>query len=404
MGEHQDRGAAASLGTTQTSPPGFGVPLGRIGGIAIRAQWSVVVIGALVAWSLATGWLDTDRDIQASAAWIGGVCGAVLFLASLLAHELSHSLVARRHGVVVRSITLWLLGGVALMERDAPNARAALQIAIAGPLASFAIAAGAGGVAWGLDAADPVSAVFVVAAAVAEWLAILNAALGAFNLLPGAPLDGGRVLRAWFWSRTGDRLGSQVRAARAGRTLARILIAFGVVEFAFGAGLSGLWIAFIGWFVHGSATREETDAQLQSALGTASIADLMTVDPITVEPDLTITAFVERYLLRHRSAYPVVDDGRLVGMISLPDVRSVDPTTRDTTRVCDVMTPRSRCAVAAPSLPATDWLQDPRSIGRLVVVDDAERVVGIVTPTDLVRVAQFAVATGATREVPSPRR
>lgn len=379
------------------------MPLGRINGIEIRAQWSVVVIGGLVAWSLAAGWLDSDLDISASAAWIGGVCGAMLFLASLLAHELSHSLVARRHGVVVRSITLWLLGGVALMERDAPDARAALRIAIAGPLASFAIATGTGGVAWGLDAADPTSSFVIVAAAVAEWLAILNAALGAFNLLPGAPLDGGRVLRAWFWSRTGDRLGSQIRAARAGRTLARILIAFGIIEFAFGAGLSGLWIAFIGWFVHGSATREETDAQLQSALATATIAELMTTDPITVEPDLTIADFLERYLLRHRSAYPVVDGGRFLGMITLPDVRAVHPAGRDSTQVRDVMTPRSQCAIAAPSMRATDWLRDPRSIDRLIVIDEADRVVGIVTPTDLVRVAQFVVETGAAREAPSAR-
>ena len=359
-------------------------------------QWSVAVIGALVAWSLAAGWLDADGDIGSVAAWIGGICGAVLFLSSLLAHELSHSLVARRHGVEVSSITLWLLGGVALMERDAPDARAALRIAIAGPMASFAIAAGAGGVAWGLNAAEPESTVLVVAAAVAEWLAILNAALGAFNLLPGAPLDGGRVLRAWFWSRTGDRLGSQVRAARAGRTLARILIAVGIVEFALGAGLSGLWIAFIGWFVHGAAAREEAEALLQSALGNATIAALMTSDPIVVGPDLTIAEFVEQFLLRHRSAYPVVDDDRLVGLITLPGVRAVPPTRRDATRVRDVMTPRSQCAIAPPNLPAVEWLRDPRSIDRLIVVDQAERVVGIVTPTDLVRVAQFAVATGAT--------
>ncbi len=400
MGEYRNRDSAAQLAPTPADRPALGIPLGRIGGIEIRAQWSVVVIGALVAWSLAAGWLDSGRDISASAAWIGGVCGAVLFLASLLAHELSHSLVALRHGVVVRSITLWMLGGVALMERDAPDARAALRIAIAGPLASFAIAVGTGGVAWGLNAAEPSSTPVVVAAAVAEWLAILNAALGAFNLLPGAPLDGGRVLRAWFWSRSGDRLGSQVRAARAGRTLARILIAVGIVEFAFGAGLSGLWIAFIGWFVHGSAAREETDARLQSALGAATIAELMTTNPIVVAPDLTIAEFVEQYLLRHRSAYPVVDSSRLVGMITLPAVRAVPPTLRDATRVSDVMTPRAKCAVAAPSLSAAEWLRDPRSIDRLIVVDDAERVVGIVTPTDLVRVAQFAVVTGTTPQLP----
>jgi Zn-dependent protease/CBS domain-containing protein len=372
-----------------------GLQIGRIVGIAIRVQWSLLIVFALIATSLATGLVpDVIDHVSPLTAWIAGVVGATCFLLSLLAHELSHSVVAKRHGVGVHSITLWLLGGVARIDRDPPDARAALRIAIAGPLMSLALAGGFAGVATALDAAGD-DGIWTAGTTVFGWLALMNAMLAIFNLLPGAPLDGGRVLRAWFWHRSGDRLGSQARAARAGRTLARLMIAVGIVELAFGAGAAGLWLALVGWFVLSAASAEELDAELRMELGGVRVARIMTPDPVTVPPTMTITALVEELLLQHRSAYPVVGPSGLVGLVTLQDVRRVLPDHRATTTVERIMTPLAACATAAPDDEVIETLAALGGPRRLLVVDD-DRLVGIVTPTDITRVVE-AVHLAAAR-------
>jgi Zn-dependent protease/CBS domain-containing protein len=369
--------------------PATGFRLGSVRGIEVRAQWSLLILAALIATSIALGLLPTsDEQIDRLSAWVGGVAGALLFVASLLTHELSHSLVARRRGVRVSSITLWLLGGIARLERDAPDARAELRIAIAGPLASFALAGVFGTAALGVSTLGEADAVRV-AVDVLSWLALMNLMLGAFNLLPGAPLDGGRVLRAWFWRRSGDRLSSQARAARAGRTLAHVLIAVGLVEFALGAGLPGLWLAFLGWFVLSAANAEELDADVRRALGGVRLGRLMTPDPVTVTSDLSLAELVERFLLRHRSSYPVVDAGEVRGLVELADVRRVPVEQHASTTVAQVMTPLERCAIAAPDDEAVEALARIGSHARVLVLEGG-RLVGILTPTDLARLAAAA--------------
>jgi Zn-dependent protease len=229
---------------------GDGIPLGRIAGIRVAASWTLLIVVALLVLGLAGGVFPREYP-RLAASWylVAALAGAVLFLASLLAHELAHALVARRAGVQVESITFWLFGGVARLGGDAGTATAALWIALVGPLTSLALGGVFAAATAGLRGAGAPAAV----AGVPGWLAWTNLGLALFNLLPGAPLDGGRVLRALLWMRSGDRDRSAITAARAGRVLGIVLVGLGIFQIFSGLGASGLWVAFIGWFLGGAA-------------------------------------------------------------------------------------------------------------------------------------------------------
>ena len=202
------------------------IPIGRIAGFRVKANWSVLVILWLFTWSLASTLPDTSPGYPKAAYWVAGLSGALVLLASLLAHELTHAFFARRAGVTVEGVTLWLFGGVTRLGGEARTPREAFRIAVSGPLMSVVLAAVFGAVAFGLGAVG----VAPVVVGVAWWLAGINLVLGLFNLLPGAPLDGGRVLKAYLWRRTGDPVRAGVGAARAGRVVAFILIGAGLVD------------------------------------------------------------------------------------------------------------------------------------------------------------------------------
>lgn len=243
-----------------------------------------------------------------------------------------------------------------------------------------------GAISAGLGATVDASTTGELAALVTGWLATINGLLAFFNLLPGAPLDGGRVLRAWYWHRSGDRLESQRRAARAGKGLAKLLIGVGLVEFAFGAGAAGLWLAFIGWFVLSAAAAEELDAVLRSELGDVRIEQLMTRDPATVAPNLAVPDLIDEFLHHSRSAYPVVDGTELVGLVTLAEVRRLPVARREQTTVADIMVPLAQCPVVGAEDPIVDALRVLGGPARLLVVEhrapaQRPRLVGIVTPT-----------------------
>ena len=228
----------------------------------------------------------------------------MLFLASLLAHELAHSLVARRNGIEVESIVLWLLGGVAQLKGEAKTPGADFRIAIVGPLTSFALAVifglAAGGVSWLGTAGLPFG--------VLAYLAATNAMLAVFNLIPAAPLDGGRVLRAALWRWRGNRQAAAVSAARAGRFVGFALIALGVLQVVTGFGLGGVWLALIGWFVVSAATAEEQQARLSGQLAGVAVGQVMTAMPVVVDANLTVEEFIARVALTQPfSTYPLVD-------------------------------------------------------------------------------------------------
>ena len=223
--------------------------LGRIAGIQVGVHWSVFAVAALIAWTLAAYVLpELQPDYGAVSYWSVGMVVALVFFMSLLAHEFGHSLVARRHGIRVDEITLWLLGGVSKLGADSATAGDEFRMAVIGPVISlglgFAFAAVAG------LAALAVVPDLVVAGLM--WLAVTNLLLGVFNLLPAFPLDGGRVLRAMLWERSGSRLRATETAARVGQACGFGLVALGVAEFLFG-GFTGLWMVLLGWFITQSA-------------------------------------------------------------------------------------------------------------------------------------------------------
>jgi Zn-dependent protease len=361
------------------------IPLARVAGFPVKVHWSVLVILWLFTWSLASTLPGTAKGYSPLAYWLAGACGALVLLASLLAHELAHAVVARRAGVAVGDVTLWLFGGVTTLGGEAKTPKAAFRIAIAGPATSLALAATFGAL---VAALHTVHAAPVVVG-VASWLAAINLVLGVFNLLPGAPLDGGRVLRAYLWRRHGDIVRAGIGAAHAGRVVAFILIALGLAEFVAGGVIGGVWLAFIGWFIFAASRDEETRITTRQLFAGVSVSNAMTARPHTAPGWLTVEDFIQRYVLGDRhSAYPVADrNGSIVGLVTLSQLRDVAPGRRSTTSVVDIALPLDAVPTAAPQEPLTALLERMGPVGprsRALVIDGGD-VVGIITPSDLTR-------------------
>ncbi|MCV7354807.1 site-2 protease family protein [Mycolicibacterium fluoranthenivorans] len=373
------------------------IPIGRIAGFAVRINWSVLVILWLFTWSLASTLPGAAPGYPQTAYWVAGICGALILLGSLLAHELTHAVLARRAGVTVSDVTLWLFGGVTRLGGDAKTPKEAFRIAVSGPLTSLAIAVVFGVTGYGLGALGAAP----ILVGVASWLAGINLMLGLFNLLPGAPLDGGRVLRAYLWRRYGDPVRAGVGAARVGRVLAFVLIALGLGEFLAGATVGGVWLVFLGWFIFAASREEEAQVRTQHAFDTVRVADVMTAHPHTAPGDITVEEFIARYLLGDRhSAYPVTDrDGSVIGLISLSVLRRIAPGRRTATLVREAAMPLSAVTTTTPDESVTALLQRlaAKSEHRALVVDSVGSggVVGIVTASDLTRLIEVYQLAGA---------
>ncbi|MGI5270203.1 site-2 protease family protein [Nonomuraea sp. CA-218870] len=367
------------------------IPLGRIYGIQVGMNISVLVIVAILVFGLAFGRFPLAfPDLPVAAYLAAGVVAALLFMASLLAHEVAHALMARRHGIEVARITLWLLGGLAELRGEPRSPRADLQIAVVGPLTSVA----AGLVFGAVAALVQVFGGPPLVVGLFVYLAAVNVLLAVFNLIPAAPLDGGRVLRAALWWRWGDRGRAAVAAARAGRVFGYALIAIGFTQIVFGAGFNGLWLALIGLFLVNAASAEEQQARLGSALRGVRVSDVMSADPVVSRPDETVAGLIEEVVLSRRlSTYPLVDrDGGFAGLVTLNRVRQVPPRARAATRLAEIACPPGEVPAATPEEPLMDLL--PRMAGcadgRAVVLDPGGRLVGLLTPTDVSRVIQTA--------------
>ena len=360
------------------------IRLAKVSGFPVSVHWSVLVILWLFTWSLASSLPRAAPGHSAGAYWLAGVIGAVVLLASLLAHELSHAVVARRAGIKVSGVTLWMLGGIASLGSEAKTPKTEFRVAVSGPVTSLTLAAVFAGVAAGLHALG----VAPIVVGVAWWLSGINLLLGLFNLLPGAPLDGGRILRAYLWRRHGDPVRAAVGAARAGRILGFTLIGLGLLELVTGALVSGVWMAFIGWFLLTAARTEETQVLTRQSLAGVRVADAMTAHPHTAPGGISVEDFIHRYLLGDRhSAYPVEGpDGSITGLITLAQLRGVAPNARATTLVRDAAIPLHQVPTAAPHEPLTALLERlaPKAGNRALVVD-AGHVVGIITATDITR-------------------
>jgi Zn-dependent protease/predicted transcriptional regulator len=333
-----------------------GIQLGRIDGIEVRVDWSLIIIFALVTISLGTGALPRWHPEWSSALrWFIAACAAILFFGSVLLHELSHALVGRRHGVPVQRITLFIFGGVAHLERDPTTPRAELFMAAVGPLTSIGI--GLASTLIGLALASPAISAFdtpeLAIAAMSPlatlllWLGPINLFLGIFNLVPGFPLDGGRVLRAALWWTTGDIVKATRWATAMGRAVGFVLIGLGVlIAFGFrvaffGRGLvSGLWLVLIGWFLHNAARASYQQLLIRRHLTSVPVREVMRPRSSTLAPGTTLSDFVRDYVMAsEQTSFPVVDGDALVGVIAAQNVRNVPRDAWSDVTVAEVMTP-----------------------------------------------------------------
>ncbi|MEV4086341.1 site-2 protease family protein [Nonomuraea fuscirosea] len=372
------------------------IPLGRIAGVQVGLNLSVLVIVVILVAGLALGRFPVVFPGYSPVVYLlAGLASAVLFLASLLAHELAHAVTARRHGIEVERITLWLLGGVAELRGEPRSPGADLKIAVVGPGASL-LAGVVFGVLAGLVAAAGGPALL---AGMFSYLAAVNVLLAVFNLIPAAPLDGGRVLRAALWARWGDRARAAIAAARAGRVFGYVLIALGFLQVVTGSGFEGLWLALIGLFLVNAASAEEQHARLGTALYGVRVGDVMSGPPVAAHPDETVSSLIEGVVMRQRlSTYPLVDEnGAFVGLVTLNRIRRVPPDRRPDTLLRDIACPPREVPQAAPEEALTDLLDRMGGCtdGRAVVLDQAGRLIGLITPTDISRVIQTAGLGGS---------
>jgi Zn-dependent protease len=345
-------------------------------------NWSLPLLAVLLATGLAGNSLPSNAPGYES--WAYGVTGsltALAFLAAVLAHELGHAVVARRQGLGVDGITLWALGGLTRIEGDAPSPAGELRISGIGPLVSLALGLGLGGVGLALGALGWSPLV----AAAFGWLGVINLILAVFNALPGAPLDGGRLLHAALWRHHGDRLRATETASRVGWFLGLAMVALGLVGFVF-SGFGGLWLALVGWFMMTASRAEQSQARLQQGLEGLTAIDLMTPDPVRGPGWVTVQAFTEDYALAsHPAAFPLdAWSGGLSGLVDVNQLRSVPPAQRGVRRVVDVAWPLSRVPVVRPERPALDvaTLMARGPSGRALVMD-GDRLLGIISPSDL---------------------
>ncbi len=367
--------------------------IGRFAGIQVGVNWSWLVVFALIVWTLYSGiFPETNPGLATGAYAAMAVVAAIAFFVSLLLHEYGHALVARHEGMEIDGITLWLFGGVARFRGMFPSAGAEFRIAIAGPLVSLALGVVFVLLAWlaGLpEAADGVLA----------WLGYINLVLLVFNLLPALPLDGGRVLRSALWSARGSFAWATRVAAWIGRAFGYLFIAAGLFLLIFQGVFSGAWLAFIGWFLLGAAAAEDRYTVTRQALGGLRVRDLMVRDPVTTGPDVTLGDFMDRIVWnRHFTTYPVVENGRALGLLPFRCVAAVPRREWDARRVRECMLPRE----STPVLAADDELLDAagelsESAVRRGLVLDGERLVGLLSLTDVARALELRRAHRADR-------
>ena len=368
------------------------IRLGRIAGVPVGINWSILVIFWLLSWELAVLVLPGDHPHQSAAVyWVAGIATTILFFVSLLAHEVSHAVVAKHNGIGVRRITLWLFGGVSELESEALTPGADFRIAVVGPITSFILAGVYGGARLLVPGSGGTAAVL---AAALGWLAWINLLLGGFNLIPAAPLDGGRVLRAALWQRSGDRVRAAAAAARTGQGFGYLLITLGVFEF-LAVGLIGLWFVFLGWFLLTAARAEESAAVMKASLTDVHARDIMTPNPITFDSSMTVADLLDHELHRYRfGSYPLVSPtGELQGLTTLNRIRHVSGNNRATTRLIDTACPLTDVPQGTPAEPIPDLLQRMHTSpdGRAFVLDDTGRLVGIVSPSDIARFVQMSM-------------
>ncbi len=386
---------------------GKGIRIGRLFGIEIRIDWSWLFIFLLITWNLATVFGQAHSEWSVWMHWGMAAVAAILFFTSVLAHEMAHSLVAQAHGIPVRNITLHLFGGVSSIQREPDSPGSEFIMALLGPITSLVIGGvllWVAGIAAGLSAAsvsniDQALSQMGPGITLLSWLGSVNVILGVFNLIPGFPLDGGRVLRSILWRIT-DNLRRATRwASWVGQAIAWVMIVtgvsmvFGVEVPLFGQGLTnGLWLAFIGWFLNTASAQSYQRLIIRDALSDVPVSRIMRKDPPTATADVSIDNLVHNHIMQHDDqAFPVLDGGEFIGIVTLDDVRSAPRDTWQEKHVRQIMTPRDQLVTSAPDECADEAMNKltQRNVRQLPVLQDGVTLVGVLRRQDLIKWLQL---------------
>ena len=359
------------------------ITLGRIAGIRIGINWSWLIVFVLITWSLKSSvFPQTNPGLSNTAYLVMAVVAALLFFGSLLLHELGHAIQARREGMEIEGITLWLFGGVASFRSMFKSAGSEFRIAIAGPAVSLVLGLLFVAFAAGTDVSGEVDGV-------SAWLGYINLTLLLFNLLPALPLDGGRVLRSALWAARSDFRWATAVAANVGRAFGFLLIAGGIFLFAFQGAYSGAWLAFLGWFLLGAANAEARYALTRDALRGLRVGDLMVRAPVTVRADATIGQFMASTAGQaHFTTYPVVDgDGRVAGLLPFAAVARMPRSEWDMRLVAEAAVPLGQVTVLHEDEPVLDAFEElsEGELQRGLVLREGH-LLGLVSLTDIARV------------------
>ena len=369
------------------------IRLFTIRGIEVGVHYSWLIIFGLVTWSLSTFVFPQAleaRGVRVSTVelWLLGALTAVLLFASVLIHELAHSFVAKARGLNAKSITLFIFGGVSNLSGEAKEPSTEFLVAIVGPLTSFALAA----ISFALASVitEP------RAELVFSYLFLINLSLGIFNLIPGFPLDGGRVLRAILWKTTGNLRKATEWAANVGKLVAYLLFAYAIYLFLGPSrdAFAGLWTAAIAWFLHNAASTSVQQLVFEQRLRRVRVGDIMRPDDTTVPPGISVAELVDRYMLpQARRAMPVVDNGRLVGIVTISDIANVPPEQRTQVPVASVMGGQERIHTVRSDGRALDAFEvmGEHDLEQVPVMDDG-RLVGLLTRADIARQLQLREA------------
>jgi Zn-dependent protease/CBS domain-containing protein len=374
------------------------IPLGKILGIQIGLDYSWFLIFALLTWMLAGSYYPEEfKHWPPLLYWLMGAVTAIMFFGCVLLHELGHSLVALRYKIPVRSITLFLFGGIAQIAAEPPSAVAEFFIAVAGPLVSLALAIL-------FYAVQPLVAGMEPLLGVAKYLAYINLALALFNLIPGYPLDGGRVLRAIVWAITGNMGRSTIIAANAGRFFAFLLIFLGVWQIVTGNLGGGLWIAFIGWFLDNAASIQIQQVMLRGLLTGHRVSEAMSRGCAIIQEDMTLQQLVDEQILGGGQRSFLVNRGdQTIGLITLHRIKEVPRPEWTTTSAAKAMLPREQLKCIGPDAELWSALQmmDRNGVNQMPVIRD-QHVVGMLSREDVVTflrtLQEFGNPTGTATE------
>jgi Zn-dependent protease len=366
------------------------ITLGRIAGVRFGVNWSWLVVFALIVWTWATGVFPETNPGYSQGTYVAmAIVAAILFFGSLLAHELGHAVEAKREGMEIEGITLWLFGGVAKFKGQFPSAGAEFRIAVAGPLVSLVLGLAFVLVAW-------VGGLPEVADAVSAWLGYINLTLLVFNLLPALPLDGGRIFRSALWAFRKDFNWATRIAAAVGRGFGYLFIAGGVAMLIFQGTFSGAWLAFIGWFLLIAATAEDRVTLSRQALRGLRVGDLAVRDPVTTRADLTIGQFMDDIVWKTRhTTYPVTDNGQALGLLPFRCVAEVPRSEWDRRTVRDCMVPADQVPIVSENEDLADAAAElaESDLHRALVVN-GDRFVGLLSASDVARALEIRRAGG----------